>query len=87
MEEFDKASHIYSGRPVLHMGGELMGYDQNLVLLQYGPRFRSYRKQFTRFFGPGKPIQTIQPIIEQKTRRFLKRLVANREDLNNHLRM
>ena len=74
MDEFDKAGVIYSDRPVLQMGGELIGFNKILVLLRYGPRFRTYRKHFTRFLGPGKPIQNIQPIIEQETCRFLKRL-------------
>ncbi len=86
MDEFDKAGAIYSDRPVLPMGGELVGYKDTLVLLRYGPRFRTYRKHFSRFVGPNKPVQALQPMIEQETRRFLKRVLENYEGLNGHLR-
>ena len=39
MEELDKKGAIYSDRPVLEMGGELLGYSQTLVFIRYGPRF------------------------------------------------
>lgn len=87
MEEFDKANSIgYSDRPVLQMGGELVGYNQTLVLLRYGPRFRTYRKHIARHFGSGKPIRAMQPIIARETRRFLKGVLANYENLELHLR-
>ena len=86
MDEFDKDTSTYSDRPVLHMGGELVGYDQTLVLLPYGSRFRTYRKHISRTFGPGNPIQSIQPIIAQESGRFLKRVIADYENLNRHIR-
>ncbi|SRR6266511_475008 len=86
MDEFDKAGAIYSDRPVLQMGGELVGYNQTLVLLRHGPRFRTYRKHISKFFGSGKPIQAIQPVIAQETHRFLKRVVENHGILNRHIR-
>jgi hypothetical protein len=87
MEKFDKAGAIYSDRPVLPMGGELVGFNEILVLVRYGPRFRTYRKHFSRYFGSGKPIQDIQPVIDQETCRFLKRVTGDYENLNKHLRM
>lgn len=86
MEEFDKASSIYSDRPVLQMGGELVGYNETIVLLRYGPRFRTSRKYISRHFGPGKPIQALQPIVEQETHCLLKRIMADYKHLNEHIR-
>jgi hypothetical protein len=86
MDEFDKATAIYSDRPVLQMGGELVGYNQTLVLLHYGSRFRTYRKHISRSFGPGKPIQNIQPVIAQESGRFLKQVMADYENLSRHIR-
>jgi len=86
MEEFDKASSIYSDRPVLQMGGELVGYNETLVLLRYGSRFRTYRRHISRFFGQGKAIQEIQPVIVQETGMFLKRVMENHENLSAHIR-
>ncbi|KAF8154968.1 OrdA protein [Crassisporium funariophilum] len=86
MDELDKKGAIYSDRPVLEMGGELVGYAQTLVLIPYGARFRTYRKHFSRYIGSGKPVQEIYPLVESETRRFLKRTLANHEDLMPHLR-
>jgi hypothetical protein len=86
MDEFDKAGAIYSDRPVLPMGGDLVGYSDTLVLLRYGTRFRTSRKQFSRFIGANKPVQALRPMIEQETRRFLKRVVVDHENLIGHLR-
>lgn len=86
MDEFDKASSIYSDRPVLQMGGELVGYNNTLVLLRYGPRFRTYRRHFSRYIGPNKPVQSLHPLIEQETRCFLKSVLEDNEHLNENLR-
>jgi len=86
MDGFDKAGSIYSDRPILQMGGELVGYSDTLVLLRYGPRFRTYRRHISRYMGPNKPIQSLHPFIEQETRRFLKGVLRN-NDLNENLRM
>ncbi|KAF9043239.1 cytochrome P450 [Panaeolus papilionaceus] len=86
MEELDKKGSIYSQRPVLEMGGELVGYAQTLVLIAYGQRFRTYRKHFARYIGSGKPMQNLHPLVDHETRRFLKRTLGNHEDLMSHLR-
>jgi len=87
MDEFDKAGSVYSDRPVLQMGGEMIGFNEILLLVRYGPKFRTYRKHFSRYLGSGKPIQNLHPIIEEETCRFLKRVTANCEALNQQLRM
>ena len=86
MAELDKKGAIYSDRPVLEMGGELLGYSQTLVLIRYGARFRTYRKYFSQYVGSPKPIQQLYPLIEQESRRFLKRTLAKPDDLMPHLR-
>ncbi|KAF9525564.1 cytochrome P450 [Crepidotus variabilis] len=86
MDEFDKRGANYSDRPVLQMGGELVGYNNTLALLRYGPRFRFYRKHFSRFVGPNKPIQSLHPLVEQETRKFLRRTLENCSRLNGNLR-
>lgn len=86
LEELDKKGAIYSDRPVLEMGGELLGYSQTLVLMAYGSRFRTYRKHFSRYIGSPKPIQQLFPLIEQESRLFLKRTLAKPDNLMAHLR-
>jgi len=86
MEELDKKGAIYSDRPVLPMGGQLVGYDQTIVLLPYGSRWRTYRKYFARVVGPGKAVQSLHPLIDEEAKRFLKRVAVTPDDLLKHLR-
>ncbi|KAF9522934.1 cytochrome P450 [Crepidotus variabilis] len=77
MDEFDRQGANYSDRPVLQMGGELVGFKNLLGLMQYGPIFRAYRKHFSRFVGSQKGIHLLHPIIEEETHKFLKRTSEN----------
>ncbi|KAH0579388.1 hypothetical protein H2248_003528 [Termitomyces sp. 'cryptogamus'] len=86
MAELDKQGSMYSDRPRLEMGGELVGYKDTLVLTPYGPRFRTFRKHFARHFGTPACVDQHHPVIEYETRRFLKRTLANVDDLNKNLR-
>ncbi|EAU87092.1 OrdA protein [Coprinopsis cinerea okayama7 len=85
LEELDKKSAIYSQRPRLPMGGELVGYDNTLVLLPYGPRFRHYRKQFARYIGNGN-ITTQHDLVDGYTRRFLARIAKDQSNLIGEIR-
>ncbi|KAF8067055.1 OrdA protein [Lyophyllum atratum] len=83
--ELDKQGAIYSDRPRLEMGGVLVGYGETIVLLHYGPRFRTFRKYFSNHLGSaqmGKHMHTI----EHETHRFLKRQLARPNDLMSNLR-
>ncbi|TFK32635.1 OrdA protein [Crucibulum laeve] len=86
MDELDKKGAIYSNRPRLEMGGELVGYSETLVLIPYGERFRTYRKHFAQYIGSGNPIQNLHPLIELESHKFLKRVLADHTDLLQHLR-
>ncbi|GLB41338.1 putative cytochrome P450 family protein [Lyophyllum shimeji] len=86
MSELDKQGSIYSDRPRLEMGGELVGYSQTLVLIAYGARFRTYRKYFSRHIGTPLAMERHIPVVDYETRRFLKRVLAKPDDLNAHLR-
>ncbi|KAF8631286.1 hypothetical protein AX15_002609 [Amanita polypyramis BW_CC] len=85
-EMLEKKSTIYSDRPVLQMGGELVGWKNTLVLLPYGDRFRRYRRLFHSLVGSHAIIKTFVPVEEQETRRFLRRVLAKPEDLQTHIR-
>lgn len=86
MEELDKKGAIYSDRPRLEMGGELVGYSETLVLIPYGTRFRTYRKHLSRFMGTPVAMERHLPLVEHETRRFLKRNLGNPDNLSNNLR-
>lgn len=85
MDELDRQGAVYSDRPRLEMGGELVGYGNTLVLLPYGARFRLFRKYFSNFLGP-IPMENHVLTIEHESYRFLKRVLTKPNDLMSHLR-
>lgn len=85
LEEFDKKGAIYSQRPHLPMGGELVGYENTLVLMTYGPRFRHYRKQFSKYIGNGA-IHDKYDLIDEYTKGFLRRVAKDHTNLISHIR-
>lgn len=82
----DKKSSIYSDRPTLQMGGELVGWKNTLVLLPYGDRFRNSRRLFHRLIGSHSAMEKFLPAEENETRRFLRRVLTQPEDLAVHIR-
>ena len=86
VDMLDKKSSIYSDRPVLPMGGELVGWKHTLVLLPYGDRFREYRKNFARVIGSRAVMDAYHPIEQVETHRFLQRVLAKPAQLAQHVR-
>ncbi len=86
VEMLDKKSAIYSDRPVLQMGGELVGWKNTLVLLPYGARFRRFRRLFHSLIGTQSMIKRFYPSQESETRKFLRRILAKPDDLSTHVR-
>ncbi|KAF4601249.1 hypothetical protein EYR38_005901 [Pleurotus pulmonarius] len=82
----DKKSSIYSDRPVLQMGGELVGWKNTMALLPYGERFRNYRRSFHRTIGTRSNVAKFHSPQELETRRFLSRVLVNPAELSSHIR-
>ena len=73
----DKRSATYSNRPILTMGGTIVGWNQSMGLSQYGPRFREYRKFVNRFVGTRASMENLAPLQERETVKFLARVMAD----------
>ncbi|EGO01616.1 hypothetical protein SERLA73DRAFT_166166 [Serpula lacrymans var. lacrymans S7.3] len=86
IDMLDKKSAVYSDRPVLPMGGELVGWKNTLVLLPYGDRFREYRKNFHRVIGTRANLEKYHQVEEVETHRFLQRVLAKPSDLSAQVR-
>jgi hypothetical protein len=83
---FDKKSAIYSDRPKLWMGGELVGYSKTLVLAPYANRFRSYRRNFARLIGTPNAVQKFWKTEEREAHIFIQRVLAGTDGLEANLR-
>ncbi|KAF8903420.1 hypothetical protein CPB85DRAFT_1226498, partial [Mucidula mucida] len=64
---------IYSDRPRLEMGGELVGYSKTIVIMPYGNRFRTFRKHFSRIMGTALTLKRFLPMVESEMKKFLTR--------------
>ncbi|KAG2072078.1 cytochrome P450 [Suillus decipiens] len=86
VDMLDKKGTVYSDRPVLPMASELVGWKHVMGLLPYGDRFRQYRKNIHKIMGNRAALHVYHPIEEIETRRFLKRVFLNPEQLQAHVR-
>ncbi|KAG2031107.1 cytochrome P450 [Suillus americanus] len=86
MELLDNKSNVYSDRPVLPMGGELVGWQDSLSLIPYGDRFRQYRKNIHRVIGSRAAVDTYSQVVEDETPRFLKSVMTKPDQLQEHIR-
>ncbi|KAF9649833.1 cytochrome P450 [Thelephora ganbajun] len=82
----DKRSAIYSDRPVPVMSGEIVGWNQTLALMQYGPRFREFRKYMSRTIGTRAGMEKFTPLQEKETAKFLARVMADPGSLAYQIR-
>lgn len=76
-EMLDKKSGIYSDRPFLMMGGELVGWKNTLALTPYGSRFRSIRRMLHNLMGTRAALAPYFPHLELESRRFLRRVLEH----------
>ncbi|KAG6337367.1 hypothetical protein ID866_1740 [Astraeus odoratus] len=86
IDMLDKKGSKYSDRPILPMGGELLGNKYSLPLLPYGDRFRETRKQFQRVVGTRTAVEAYHDIETAEIRNFLKRVFTDPEGLLAHIR-
>ncbi|KAK1216462.1 hypothetical protein PQX77_020931 [Marasmius sp. AFHP31] len=86
VEMLDKHGSVYSDRPIIPMGGELVGWKNTLVLVPYGERFRNYRRLAHQLFGNAALMKGFHPIEELETHRFLKRLLTRPDEFADHVR-
>ncbi|KAF7301611.1 hypothetical protein MIND_00726600 [Mycena indigotica] len=86
MDLLDKRSAIYSDRPTLPMGGELVGWKNTLVLLPYGDRLRRFRRLFHQTIGSRHLMHQFHPVQETEANRFLRFLLAKPKDVLKHIR-
>jgi hypothetical protein len=67
MDVLDKKGAVYSDRPVLPMGGELVGWKHTLALLPYGDRCRQLRENMHRIIGNRAALKVYHPIEKIET--------------------
>ena len=82
----EKRSSIYSDRPRLVLGGEMVGWDQLLTISRYGDNFREYRRLLHQYIGGAKQLQKFHGLLEHETHRFLQHLLHDPDHVSEHIR-
>ncbi|KAG2151900.1 cytochrome P450 [Suillus cothurnatus] len=86
MDMLDNKSAMYSERPILPVGGELIGWKNVMTLLPYGDHLRRHRKNFHSVIGTRAAVGIYSQVEEVETRRFLKRVFTKPDELLAHVR-
>ncbi|KAJ7611277.1 cytochrome P450 [Roridomyces roridus] len=72
----------FSDRPIIPMGGELMGFNNVLSISQYGDRVRTERKLFHQLFGTRVSIlNQFGTLIESEIKQLLRNVGQNEDDV------
>ncbi|KAF8157041.1 cytochrome P450 [Crassisporium funariophilum] len=85
VELLEKRSTIHSGRPRLPMVVELMGWDFNFGLMDYGETWRRLRRLMHLSFHPSAALK-LRPHELKSARGLLGRLLDDPDDLMGNLR-
>ncbi|RPD72903.1 cytochrome P450 [Lentinus tigrinus ALCF2SS1-7] len=86
IEMLDKKGLLYSDRPKLVMGGQLVGWDEGPALIPFCDRWAEYRRLFTHFMGTKAKIEEFDHVLYEETNVFLKNLLADPRNWVEHAR-
>lgn len=76
----------FSDRPVIPMGGELVGFKNSLSFSQYGDRVRKERKLFHQLFGTQTAITQFVPLISSEIQQLLQSIALDPGRIVNEVR-
>lgn len=85
-DPLEKQSLIYSNYPILISVGEIVGWSNFIALLQYGHRFREFRKYMDRLIGIMATMKRFNPFMEHETAKFLAQVMANPDSFSQQIR-
>ncbi|KAF7356974.1 Cytochrome P450 monooxygenase 110 [Mycena venus] len=73
IDMLDKKSRIYSNRPNLVMGGELVGWDEGPALIQFGKKWLEYRRLMAQFLGTRSKVEgAYNEMLQKATHTYLR---------------
>ncbi|KAJ6477966.1 cytochrome P450, partial [Mycena vulgaris] len=67
----------FSDRPIIPMGGELVGFKNVLAFSQYGDRHRKERKLFAQLFGSHAVLKQFVPLLTSERQKMLQKMLVN----------
>ena len=85
LDLLERRSSIYSDRPRMPMGGELVGWEHNMALTPYSTRWRETRRLAQGVIGP-RAVGVFHGLQESACTKFLGRVLDTPEQLLAHIR-
>ncbi|KAF5007397.1 hypothetical protein FDECE_6283 [Fusarium decemcellulare] len=85
-ELLDKRSLTNSDRPKQVFSGDMVGWGYSLAFSQNGPRFRTYRKNFSRIIGSKSAAGQYNNLQEAEVAHFLLHVRDNPDQLVDHIK-
>lgn len=86
IDMLDRKGVLYSDRPTLVMGGQLVGWDEGPALIPFSDRWAEYRRLFSHFMGTKAKIDAFSHVLHEETNVFLKHVLAEPRDWVEHTR-
>ncbi|KAH8985750.1 cytochrome P450 oxidoreductase [Lactarius hatsudake] len=83
----EKRSVIYSGRPLLHFAGEMIGWNLQMIFSPYGERFRSMRRLVARQIGTNAAIAKYRDVQEREAIHLLSRVSESPDNFLKDVRL
>ncbi|EEB98550.1 hypothetical protein MPER_01919, partial [Moniliophthora perniciosa FA553] len=83
-ELMEKRSSVYASRPKLPML-ELMGWDRDFVMMEYGKDWKMHRKLFVQEFPQAETRKHDSPIVKGN-RRLLANILNDPDNYRDHIR-
>ncbi|KZT05767.1 cytochrome P450 [Laetiporus sulphureus 93-53] len=80
-EMLEKKGAFYSDRPVFTFLGRMVGWDNIMPFLPYGPRHRESRRLFAPVLGSRTTLERFIPLMEYQISRILPRLIRYPNDI------
>lgn len=82
----EKKSAITSDRPRFKMGGDLVGWGNSMIFLQYGDTYRKHRKFFHQQIGTKSSLEAFHLAEEEEAKQFVRNVIKSPDDLVVHSR-
>jgi hypothetical protein len=86
IDMMDKKSLLYSDRPTLVMGGQLVGWEEGPALSPFCDKWSEYRRLFTQFMGSKAKVDAFREVIETETNTYLKHILDSPKNWVEHTR-
>ena len=86
IDMLDKKSLLYSDRPTLIMGGQIVGWEEGPALSPFCDRWAEYRRLMSQFMGTKVKVDSYNHVLQEETNVLLKHILAEPREWVEHVR-